>query len=61
MTEKHMTVAMLAEHWQCSGTFIYDRINAGDLKAFKLGAKLWRVSPNAIIEYETRQQTRRDY
>ncbi len=29
MQERPYTVAQLAAYWQCSDTFIYDRINAG--------------------------------
>ena len=52
--ERPLTVAQLAEHWQVSDTFIYDEIKAGRLEAFKLGGKLWRVSPQAVVAYEDR-------
>jgi excisionase family DNA binding protein len=54
MTARPLTVAQLATYRQCSDTFIYDRINAGQLRAFKLGGKLWRITPEAVAEYEIR-------
>jgi len=54
MQERPYTVAQLADYWQCSDTFIYDRINAGELRAFKLGGKLWRVRADAVEEFEQR-------
>lgn len=49
-----MTVAMVAQHWGTSDTFVYDQIKAGRLAAFKLGGKLIRVRPSAVAEYEER-------
>ena len=54
MQEKPYTVAALAEHWQCSDTFIYDLLNSGQLEGFKLGGKLWRIKPGAVEAYEAR-------
>lgn len=46
------SVAMVAERWGTSDTFVYDQIKAGRLSAFKLGGKLIRVKPEAIEAYE---------
>lgn len=59
MQNRPYTVAQLAAYWQCSTTFVYDRINAGELRAFKLGGKLFRVSTEAVEEYEQRGATNR--
>lgn len=50
---RNLTVGMVAERWGVSDTFVYDEINRGRLKAFKLGKKLLRVKPEWIDEYET--------
>ena len=48
------TVAQLAAHWQCRDTFVYDRINGGELPAFRLGGKLLRIRRQAVEDYEGR-------
>lgn len=45
---------MLAERWQCSERHIRNLVAAGDLRAFKLGGRLIRISFDAIEEYEAR-------
>ena len=55
MAGRAFTVATLAEHWGVSDTFVYDRIGARELQAFKLGGKLWRIRPEAVEDYECRQ------
>ena len=46
------TVALLAKHWGVSDTFVYEQINGGRLKSFKLGNKLIRIRPEWVSEYE---------
>lgn len=46
------SVAMVAERWGTSDTFVYDQIKAGKLRAFKLGGKLIRVPFDAVDDYE---------
>lgn len=46
------SVAMLAERWGTSNTFVYDQIKGGKLRAFKLGNKLIRVRPEDVQAYE---------
>ncbi|MBX7488847.1 helix-turn-helix domain-containing protein [Qipengyuania sp. GH25] len=48
--------ATLAARWECSTTLIYDLLNAGTLKGFRIG-KLWRIPTDAIEEYETSPST----
>lgn len=48
------TPAMLAERWHCSERHIRNLIAAGDLKAFKVGGKLMRISVDVIEELERR-------
>lgn len=48
------TVAMIADRWGTSETFVYDLIRAGELPAFRLGAKLWRIRPEDVEEFECR-------
>ena len=46
----------LAEHWGCSQTFVYSRINSGELMSFRLGGKLIRISRQAVDDYEQRME-----
>lgn len=46
------TVASLAAHWGVSATKVYEEIHAGRLDAFKLGGKLYRIRPQAVLAYE---------
>lgn len=48
--------ATLAQRWGCSTTLIYDLLNAGTLKGFRLG-KLWRIPADAVEEYESSPPT----
>lgn len=52
MQQRNYTVAMVADLWGTSDTFVYEQIKSGRLRAFKLGNKLWRVPPDALDEYE---------
>lgn len=47
-----LTVAMVAAHWQCSDTFVYDQIKAGRLEAMRFGSKLLRIRREAVEAYE---------
>lgn len=44
--------AQLAERWGIPRTAVYAAIKSGKLRAFKLGAKLYRVRLDAVEEYE---------
>ena len=54
MAPKAWSVAALAEHWECSTTFVYQQIACGNLRAWKLGGKLYRIPLDAVEEYEAR-------
>ena len=56
MRSSILNVAMVAERWGVSDTFVYDEIKAGRLQAFKLGNKLIRIRAEWVEEYE-RQAT----
>lgn len=47
------TPATLAARWGCSDTLVYDLLNSGVLRGFRLG-KLWRIPSEAVEEYESR-------
>ncbi len=46
------TVAQLAERWGCSDTNIYNMVRAGDLRAFKAGKKLLRITTAEVERVE---------
>lgn len=54
MAPKAWSVAALAEQWECSTTFVYQHIACGNLRAWKLGGKLYRIPVDAVEEYEAR-------
>jgi excisionase family DNA binding protein len=54
MSRPSCTVAELADRWQVTTTTIYSLIYRGELRAWRLGGKLWRINLDAIGEYECR-------
>jgi excisionase family DNA binding protein len=48
----YVTISELAEYWLVSRKQIYKQIEAGTLKAIRLGPRLLRVSKQAAIEFE---------
>jgi excisionase family DNA binding protein len=46
------SVKTLAARWQCSEMHIYQMIRRSDIRAFKLGGKLWRISAQEVERYE---------
>lgn len=52
MTDRPYSVATLAERWECSRRHIMDMINAGDLRHFRLGAKLLRIPAGEVQRWE---------
>lgn len=46
------TVAQLAERWGCSDTNIYNMVRSGDLRAFKAGKKLLRITTAEVERVE---------
>ena len=47
----------VARYWGCSPNHVRNLISRGELRAFRLGARLWRIPVEAIAEYELRQMT----
>ncbi len=52
MTDRPYSVSSLAERWDCSRRHIMDMINAGDLRHFRLGAKLLRIPAGEVHRWE---------
>jgi excisionase family DNA binding protein len=52
--ERVYTPVTLARRWQCSSQHIRDMIERGDLKAFRVGGKLLRISAEEVEDYERR-------
>ena len=56
--DRYVTVAQLAEYWQVSRKQIYKQIDAGLLKAIRLGPRLYRIQTADALEFEERAQMR---
>jgi excisionase family DNA binding protein len=56
MSERPYTPETLAERWQCSPETVRLLLVSGDLRGWKIGGKLWRISSDAVEEYEGQQQ-----
>jgi len=54
------TPATLAAEWGCSPRHVRNLINRGELRAFRLGRKLLRITTEAAEEYRCRSDTRSD-
>ena len=52
MTERPLTVAQVADRWDCSIDAVYAAIRKGDLQAFRVGGKLLRIKPEEIERWE---------
>ena len=46
------TPQSLAEHWNCSPNTIYRLISSGQLRPFRLGGKLIRISVEEVLRWE---------
>lgn len=46
-----MTTAEVAEALACGKGRIYELLNAGSLKGFKIGSRNWRISKSSLITY----------
>lgn len=51
------SVASLAAHWGCGTDTVYSLIHSGDLKAFKLGGKLFRIRADEVERFECQTTT----
>ena len=52
--EPYVTVGELAEYWLVSRKQIYKQIDAGTLRAIKLGPRLLRISTPEALHFERR-------
>lgn len=55
MQERAYTPDSLAAHWGCSAAHVRNLIHKGELRAFRLGKRLFRIMPDAVREYEEAQ------
>src|SRR5689334_23115647 len=51
------TPETLAAHWGCTARHVRNLIHRGQLRAFPLGGKLWRIQAAAVEEFECRTNT----
>jgi excisionase family DNA binding protein len=51
-TKPFVTVAELSEYWLVSRKLIYKQIEAGTLKAIRLGPRLVRISTTEALKFE---------
>jgi len=54
------TPAALAREWECSERHIRNLVAAGQLRAFRLGGKLLRITAEAAEDFQCRQTTASD-
>jgi excisionase family DNA binding protein len=47
------TLESLAERWGCSANYVRNLIVKGNLPAFKVGGRLFRISAAAVEKFET--------
>lgn len=55
-----LSVAQVAERWQCSRDAVYDLINSGQLRAFRVGSKVLRLRLGDIEAWESGGDTKSD-
>lgn len=48
----------LAKEWGCSERHVRNLIASGELRSWRLGGKLLRISPEAVREYECQQEAK---
>jgi len=53
MSDRPYSVASLAERWDCSRRHIMDLIHGGDLPAFRLGSKMYRIRARDVEAWES--------
>jgi excisionase family DNA binding protein len=52
IAQRPFTPDQLAAKWGCSSNHVRNLIHRGELRAFRLGKRLFRIPPEAIGEYE---------
>jgi excisionase family DNA binding protein len=58
--ESYVTTSELAEYWTVSRSQIYKHIEAGTLKAIRLGPRLLRISRSEALDFERRAKLNGD-
>lgn len=53
LTDRPMTVAQVAERWDCSTHAVYALIRAKRLPAFRVGGKLLRIQAKDVAAWES--------
>ncbi len=56
-----VTIAELAEYWMVSRSQIYKHIDAGTLRAIRLGPRLFRISTVDALDFERRAKFSPDH
>jgi excisionase family DNA binding protein len=51
--EKPFTVGGLALRWSISEWTIYEMLNDGRLRGFRLGTRMWRIAAEEVARYES--------
>lgn len=49
-----MTPEQVAEHWGCSAQHVRNLIKRGELRTWRLGARMFRVPADAVAEFEAK-------
>jgi excisionase family DNA binding protein len=57
MEDRPYSPATLADRWGCSKDMVYDLINGGKLRYFRVGKRLIRISAEEVIRWEEEQST----
>jgi excisionase family DNA binding protein len=57
MTDRPFSPETLAERWGCSARHVRNLIKRGDINAFQLGGKLWRISAAEVARIEASGNT----
>lgn len=60
-SDPYVTVGELAEYWLVGRKQIYKHIDAGTLRAIRLGPRLLRIRTAEAIEFERRANMRRPF
>jgi excisionase family DNA binding protein len=51
--EQVFTLAELTKRWKCARKTILEAIHRGDIHAFRIGNRAYRVTRDEVVRYET--------
>jgi excisionase family DNA binding protein len=54
--QRPFTPDQVAAHWGCSANHVRKLIHSGELRAFRLGERLFRIPAEAVLEFEEAQK-----